>query len=109
MSAILCGCAAKPQQLYQWQGYQSHVDAYFRTDKLSPDAQTQVMENDLSKIKASGQTVPPGFLAHLGLLYGQQGRLDQFAQQMEAEKQQFPESSIFMNFLLRNFKKQEAK
>ncbi|MEI8029959.1 MAG: DUF4810 domain-containing protein [Comamonadaceae bacterium] len=103
--AALGGCATKPTPLYQWQGYQNNVDAYFRTDKLSPDAQTQLMEEDLQKIRASGGTVPPGYFAHLGLLYGQQGKLDQFAQQMQAEKKQYPESETFMDFLLRNFKK----
>ena len=102
--AVLGGCATKPTSLYQWQGYQSHVDAYFRADKLSPDAQTQLMEEDLRKIQATGGTVPPGFNAHLGLLYGQQGKLDQFALQMQAEKKQYPESETFMDFLLRNFK-----
>lgn len=103
--ALLGGCATQQQSLYQWQGYQGNVDAYFRTDKLSTDAQTQRMEEDLQKIKASGGVVPPGYYAHLGLLYGQQGKLDQFAAQVQAEKTQFPESETFMDFLLRNFKK----
>ena len=106
--ALLGGCATQQPALYQWEGYQSHVDSHFRGDKLSPDAQTQLMEADLQKIKATGGAVPPGFQAHLGLLYGQQGKLDQFAQQMLAEKKQFPESETFMDFLLRNFKKNEA-
>jgi hypothetical protein len=106
--AALGGCANKPTSLYQWQGYQNNVDAYFRTDKLSPDAQTQLMEEDLKKIQANGGAVPPGYYAHLGLLYGQQGKLDQFAQQMQAEKKQYPESETFMDFLLRNFKKKET-
>lgn len=105
LSALLGACATKPVSIYQWERYQGNVDAHFRGDKLSPDAQAQLMEADLQKIRADGGTLPPGFQAHLGLLYGQQGRLDQFAQQMQAEKKQFPESETFMDFLLRNFKK----
>ncbi len=105
VTLALGGCATKPPSLYQWQGYQNNVDAYFRADKLSLDAQTQLMEEDLQKIRAGGGAVPPGYYAHLGLLYGQQGKLDQFAQQMQAEKAQYPESGTFMDFLLRNFKK----
>lgn len=101
----LQGCATQPASLYQWQGYESNVDAYFRGDKLSPQAQTQLMEEDLKKIQAGGGAVPPGYYAHLGLLYGQQGNLDQFAQQVQTEKKQYPESATFMDFLLRNFKK----
>jgi hypothetical protein len=104
--SALGGCATKQVPLYQWQGYQNNVDAYFRSDKLSPDAQTQHMEEDLQKIKAGGGGgVPPGYHAHLGLLYAQQGKLDQFAEQIQIEKKQFPESETFMDFLLRNFKK----
>lgn len=101
----LQGCATKPASLYQWQGYEDNVDAYFRTDKLNPQAQTQLMEEDLKKIQASGGIAPPGYYAHLGLLYGQQGNLDQFALQVQAEKKLYPESGTFMDFLLRNFKK----
>ena len=105
LSLALTGCATKPVALYEWQRYQNNVDAYFRADKLSPTAQTQLMEEDLQKIRASGGKVPPGYYAHLGLLYGQQGKLDQFAEQMQSEKKQYPESEKFMDFLLRNFKK----
>jgi hypothetical protein len=105
LSLLVGGCATKPTALYQWQGYQNNVDAYFRADKLSPDAQAQQMETDLQKINANGGAVPPGYYAHMGLLYGQQGRLDQFAEKIRAEKQQYPESETFMDFLLRNFKK----
>lgn len=103
--AALGGCATKSTDLYQWQGYQNNVDAYFRADKLSPHAQTQLMEEDLQKIRTKGGAVPPGYYAHMGLLYGQQGKLDQFAQQIQAEKKQYPESETFMDFLLRNFNK----
>jgi hypothetical protein len=109
VSVFFVGCATKPTTLYQWEGYQNNIDAHFRTNKLSPDAQTQLMEADLQKILASGKAVPPGYQAHLGLLYGQQGNLDKFALQMQAERKQFPESETFMDFLLRNFKKNEVK
>lgn len=103
--AMLAGCAAKPPTLYQWEGYQNNIDAYFRTDKLSPDAQTQLMEQDLEKIRMGGGIVPPGYHAHLGLLYAKLGNLNKFAEQLSIEKQQYPESGAFIDFLLRNFKK----
>ena len=101
----LAACASKTPALYSWQGYQSNLDAYFRASSLSPDAQTQLMEQDLQKIRASGLAVPPGYHAHLGLLYGEQGDLDKFAQQVALEKSKFPESRTFMDSLTRNFKK----
>ena len=105
VSTALSACATRPIAVYQWQGYQKNVDAYFRADKMSPDAQTQSMEEDLIKIRASGGAAPPGYYAHLGLLYAQQGKLDQFAETVRQEKTQYPESATFMDFLLRNFKK----
>ena len=99
------GCATKVQTLYQWQGYQDNVDAYFRGDKSSPSEQIQKMEEDLQKILADGAAVPPGYYAHLGLLYAQQDRLDDFAEKIQAEKEQFPESDGYMNFLLKGLKK----
>jgi hypothetical protein len=62
------------------------------------------MEDDLQKIRAAGQATPPGFMAHLGLLYGKQGDMARFQQHLEAEKQQFPESQAFVDFLLRQYK-----
>lgn len=104
--ALLGGCATQQSPtLYKWEGYQNNVSAYFRGDKLSLDAQTQLMEQDLKKIQAGGGAVPPGYYAHLALLYGQQGNLDQFAQYVQTERKQYPESETFMGFLLRNFKK----
>ena len=105
LCAALTGCATKKPQMYQWEGYQGNVDSYFRGDKASPDAQLRSMEDGLQKIRASGGTVPPGYNAHLGLLYAQQGNLDRFTLQLQAEKTQYPESEVFMDFLTRNLKK----
>lgn len=105
LAFTLVACATKPPQLYSWQGYQANLDAYFRSSSVSPDGQAQLMEQDLQKIRASGLAVPPGYHAHLGLLYGEQGDLDKFAQQVALEKSKFPESQTFMDFLTRNFKK----
>ena len=101
----LGACANKTPTLYSWQGYQANLDAYFRASSLSPAAQAQLMETDLQKIQASGFAAPPGYHAHLGLLYAERGDLDRFQQQVQLEKTQFPESQTFMDFLLRNFKK----
>ena len=103
--STLGACATKAPPLYSWQGYQANLDAYFRGSSLSPDAQAQLMEKDLQKIQTSGFAVPPGYHAHLGLLYAEQGDLDRFAQQVQIEKTLYPESQTFMDFLLRNFKK----
>ena len=57
------------------------------------------------KSEPAALSVPPGYHAHLGLLYGKQGKPDQFMAQMQTEKKLFPESETYVDFLLRNFKK----
>ncbi len=107
--AALCalgGCAKpKAPDLYGWNGYEKNLDTYFRGDRESLDAQAQMMEADLEKIRSAGKATPPGYRAHLGLLYGKQGDMARFQEHLEAEKQVFPESETFIDFLLRKFKK----
>lgn len=101
----LTGCANKaPPPLYGWNGYEKNLDTYFRGDRESLDTQAKQMEDNLRKIRSAGQATPPGYQAHLGLLHGKQGDLARFQQQLQAEKEQFPESETFVNFLLRQFK-----
>jgi hypothetical protein len=101
----LTGCANKaPPPLYGWDGYEKNLDTYFRGDRESLDTQAKQMEDNLRKIRSAGQATPPGYQAHLGLLHGKQGDLARFQQQLQAEKEQFPESETFVNFLLRQFK-----
>lgn len=107
LALTLAGCANKaPPQLYGWHGFEKNLDTYFRQDRESPDTQAKRMEDDLQKMRTASQATPPGFMAHLGLLYGKQGDLARFQQHLEAEKQQFPESQTFVDFLLRKFKPQ---
>jgi hypothetical protein len=104
--ACLGGCAnPKAPDLYGWNGYEKNLDTYFRGDRESLDSQAKLMEADLEKIRSAGKATPPGFRAHLGLLYGKQGDMARFKEHLEAEKQVFPESETFIDFLLRKFKK----
>lgn len=105
ITLLVGGCAAKSPPLYQWERYQVNLDSYFRADSVGLDTQIQLMEQDLQKIKMIGSAVPPGYTAHLGLLHAQQGRLDKFSEFLGEEKRRFPEAEVFVDFLLRNFKK----
>ncbi|PKA68839.1 hypothetical protein ATI02_1640 [Pseudomonas baetica] len=106
-SALLAGCSS-PQTLYQWEGYQPQVYEYFKSETPT-EAQAEALEADLQKIRASGKAVPPGYHAHLGLLYLSMGKDDQMVQQLRTEKTLFPESGIYMDFLLKNAKSGAAQ
>jgi hypothetical protein len=105
-SVMLAGCAGPkgPPPLYGWSGYQSNLDTFFRQDKAGLDEQIQSMETHKQKMLSANQALPPGYHAHLGLLYGKQGNMARFQQDLTAEKQQFPEAESFVDFLLRSFK-----
>jgi len=100
--ALLAGCAAqKPQTLYQWDAYQPQVYAYLK-GQASPEQQIDSLEQALQQIRAKGNRPPPGFHAHLGALYASVGKGQQAQQEWLAEKEAFPESSAYMDFLLKN-------
>lgn len=99
----LAGCAPQPT-LYHWGDYEDQVYVYLQ----SPDggdltAQIQTLEADIEKAKAENKPLPPGFRAHLGMLYYAQGKVDQAVEQFQLEKAAFPESAPFMDRLLTKF------
>ncbi|EON13627.1 MULTISPECIES: DUF4810 domain-containing protein [Pandoraea] len=104
--ALLTGCATPPKPLYDWESYQPQVYEYFKGE--SKEAQIIVLERDLEKIKAANNAAPPGFHAHLGLLYASVGKSDKMVEEFQTEKQLFPESAGYIDFLLKN-KTPEAK
>ena len=88
IAAALMGCAHAPKPLY-------------KSDSLSPESQLHVLEGQMLKARAAGAVLPPGFRAHLAMVYLRLGRPDEARVQLEAEKASFPESSAYMDFLLK--------
>lgn len=102
LSALaLTGCVTRPQPIYYWGNFQEQQYAYFKGDK-GPEDGIQQLEKVREEAKARGKQVPPGFQAHLGMLYGLTGRTDLFEQNLLDEQAHFPESSVYVNFLLKN-------
>ncbi|MGF6553302.1 hypothetical protein QFZ96_008438 [Paraburkholderia youngii] len=100
-AVLLSGCAAKsPPPLYQWTGYQPAVYDYLKGEK-APQEQIEALEKSLQDIRGKGHTPPPGFHAQLGMLYASVGNDTQAMQGFESEKQLFPESSTYMDFLMK--------
>lgn len=100
--ASLAGCVTAPKPLYQWDGYQRQVYEYLKGDGVTPTEQVTILEAQAEKARASGAALPPGFRAHLAMLYLQLGRADEARQMIEAEKTAFPESAQYMNFVLKS-------
>ena len=106
-SALLAGCAAPTKPLYQWESYQPQVYQYFKGE--SKQAQIEALERDLQKIMAAGNTPPPGYHAHLGMLYGDAGKDDQMVREFQTERTLFPESSAYVDFLMKNIQQGGSK
>jgi hypothetical protein len=105
--ALLSGCATGPKTLYNWGSYQDQVYAHLKAD-TSPEKQILAMEKAL-QAPQNGRPMAPGFHAHLGLLYGEVGRTGDMCEQFRIEKQLFPESATFMDFLLAKADQKGAK
>ncbi|MBB5018833.1 hypothetical protein HNQ59_002130 [Chitinivorax tropicus] len=111
LTALLCGVAlvtgcAKPTQksLYYWGQYQPQVYEHLKGDGKGPEEQIAALESDLQKAQSKNAALPPGYYAHMGMLYLKTGKNDQVKQAFETEKTLYPESSTFMDFLLKKFK-----
>ena len=101
LAGLLTACVQKPVFLYQWEGYPTLVYNHLTKGEEVAQQSIQDMEAGLQKIRAGGGKVPPGYYAHLGLLYLEQGKGDQARQAFESEKAAFPEFGPYMDFLLK--------
>ena len=101
-AAVLVGCAHQaPKPLYDWGNFQGQLYEHFKADSSRPDDQLRLLEEQQQKAQMRGAALPPGFRAHLAMVYLRLGREVEARVQMEAEKAAFPESAQYMDFLLK--------
>lgn len=100
----LVACAEQTPPLYHWDEYQPQVYQYFKGEGSSEQEQIGKLEASAQRALAKGEALPPGFHAHLGLLYLKAGNSDSAREAFLAEQAEFPESMAYMDFLLKNFK-----
>ena len=97
IAAFFSGCAGSPA-LYSWGDYENQVQVYLNTG--NPETQIRILERNRQRIESRGEAIPPGFYAHLGMLYSDIGDHERAITYFEEEKALFPEAAIFMNLLL---------
>jgi hypothetical protein len=101
--ALLLTACATPKPLYTWGSYEELIYAsYNEPGKVPPEQQIELLEKEYQKARASNSRVPPGWHAHLGVLYAAIGKADQAQQEFRTEKAEFPESTVFVDRLLAN-------
>lgn len=100
--AVLAGCAAKgPGPLYMWEAFPRHQYATLLKQGADPVEQIRILEAHAEKARAANSALPPGFRAHLGMLYGDAGNTERARELWQAEVTAFPESAPFMDRLLK--------
>lgn len=100
--ALLTGCANQgaTKPLYMWESFPKQQYASLRHDGAAPEEQIRTLEAQAEKSRTANAALPPGFRAHLGMLYLNLGNQDQARQMWLAEKEAFPESAPYMDQLL---------
>ena len=101
LGCVFAGCAQPPKRLYHWEAFQGQLYEYFKADTSSPEEQLRILGAQVEKARARGAALPPGFRAHLAMIYLRLGRDGEAKQELEAEKANFPESAQYMDFLLK--------
>lgn len=99
--AALVGCATGPKPLYMWETFpRQQYDTLLR-EGVNPSDQIAALEAHAEKARAANAALPPGFRAHLGMMYMNAGNNDRARELWQAEKAAFPEATPYMDQLLR--------
>ncbi|MBC9073046.1 DUF4810 domain-containing protein [Thauera sp. CAU 1555] len=98
---LLNACATGPGPLYYWGEYQPQVYGHLTGEK-GPDEQIASLEAGIEEAKAIGKPVAPGYLAHLGILYAEKQDGEKMLEYLDAEKKLYPESSAYIDFLMKS-------
>ncbi len=100
LTALLAGCETTPP-LYQWGAFPALQYQTLKGEGTAPEEQLAAMEEQTEQARSNGLRLPPGFLAHKGLLYLESGDIDSARAMLNAEKAAFPESAPYIDSLLK--------
>lgn len=101
----LTACATGTDPLYYWGDYQPQVYGHLTGEK-GPDEQITSLEAGIEKARESGKPLPPGYFAHLGILYAEKQDSQKMLHYFDAERAHYPESAPYIDFLLSSKAKQ---
>lgn len=103
LGALLAGCKTTEPQYYYGE-YNVAVYSYFKSDSVTLEEQISLMNQVIEQAEAIGKPVAPGVHAHLGMLYFETGNESQGLSHFEIEKNLFPESTQYIDFLISSAK-----
>jgi hypothetical protein len=105
----LSACAQPHRSLYMWETYPRQQYVYLLREGMSADQQIQEIEAHAEKARAANAQLPPGLRAHLGMLYLSVGNPGRAMELWNAEKVAFPESTPYMDQLLKRLEAPKAE
>lgn len=104
IAILLAGCARGEPTLYLWGSFPTQQYRYLLHEDLTVDEQIRELEALAEQagaahpiLPAGFRTLPPGFRAHLGMLYLEAGNPQRTRELWLAEKAAFPESAPFID------------
>jgi hypothetical protein len=99
--SLSSGCANRPPPLYLWESFPRQQYEFLLHDGMNPGEQILALESHAEKARGAHAALPPGLRAHLGLLYLNSGNVERARELWLAEKLAFPESTPFLDQLLK--------
>ena len=97
-------CTTTQKSLYNWDRYTTTSYQFYK--KQTPEATEALMktyENMIKKTTGTRKTAAPGVHAEYGYFLIQNGKKDDGIVMLKKEKELYPESSIFMDRLIKQF------
>lgn len=99
--AIPLGAGCGPKRAYYWGDYDSSLYSYYRNPQES-GAYLERLGQIIQKAEAEKEKVPPGLYAEYGYALFEAGRLDEAIVFYKKERDQWQESVVFMDKMIRN-------
>jgi len=98
---VISGCASKTP-MYE---YADYSESYYAVKKDAGDESMKewktALEESIEKSNAQAIRIPPGINANLGYIYLKLNNSDKAILFFNAEKTTYPESTVFMNKLIK--------
>ena len=95
----VAGCGAP--DFYAWGRYQDSLyEMYLEPGSQQPADELGLLVEQVERSEGEGRPVPPGLRVHIGYLYAKAGNQSAAVTWLNAEKQAFPESALFVDGML---------
>ena len=98
---LSAGCAGPSRPSFRWPVYEDGIVRLGEGGgQADPAEEARILSEEVERASGEGAVVPPGVRAHLGWLYLRSGNGAGARQMLAAEREAYPESGVFVDWLL---------